>query len=231
MPAISCIVPVYNAENFIARCIDSILAQNWQDFELILVNDGSPDRSGEICENYARKDHRIQVIHQDNQGVSAARNTGIEAAVGDYIMFVDSDDVIHTRCMDMLLSCLQERGAQVAIGELTRFTQSDMLDLVSPMAGEQGAVLTNLETLQALLETTAVTARFTSPCCKLYARELFREVRFPVGKRFEDEVVAYQLYYRAERIVLYDAALYFYFVNENGFTQNLKLGALFLFRQ
>lgn len=99
---ISIIVPIYNVEKYLAACIDSILASTYQDFELILVDDGSPDNCGKICDEYAVKDSRIKVIHQENQWVSAARNSGLKVATGDYISFVDSDDVIHPRMLEVL---------------------------------------------------------------------------------------------------------------------------------
>lgn len=223
MPIISVIVPVYNAEQYVSRCIDSILAQTCRDLELILVDDGSPDNAGAICDAYAAVDSRIRVLHQENAGVSVARNNAIDIAAGAYLMFVDSDDVIHHQCVEILLRYLEESGAQIAIGELARFDDRNLPDLHNSLPETGNVILTNLEALHSLLDTTAVTARFTSPCSKLYARELFRHVRFPAGKRFEDEVVAYQLYFQAEKTVLVDAELYYYYVNESGFTHNLTL--------
>ena len=223
MPTVSIIVPVYKAEEYVGRCVESILSQTFQDLEIILVDDGSPDRSGAICDMIARRNHQIHVIHQNNQGVSAARNTGIEAATGEYIMFVDSDDVIHSQCVETLFYGIKETGAQIAIGDITRFRCNDMPNLVSRVSETRYSLITNLDALQMLVDTTAVTSRFTSPCCKLYVKTLFDHICFPVCRRFEDEVVAYQLYYIAEKCVLCDSKLYFYFVNEDGFTQNLKL--------
>ena len=105
MPSISVIVPVYNVEKYIYRCIDSILGQTFTDFELILVDDGSPDNSGVICDKYAEKDNRIRVIHQENAGVSVARNTGLEVSTGTYIAFVDSDDYIEEKYLERLYNC------------------------------------------------------------------------------------------------------------------------------
>ena len=104
MPKVSVIVPIYNVEKYLNRCIDSILNQTFTDFELILVDDGSPDRSGKICDEYAEKDDRVKVIHKQNGGVSAARNTGIDEAVGEYIMFVDSDDYIDSMMLQVMFS-------------------------------------------------------------------------------------------------------------------------------
>lgn len=109
MPKISVIVPVYNVEPYIHRCIDSILNQTFTDFELILVDDGSPDDCGKICDEYAKKDHRITVIHKENGGVSSARNAGIERSNGEYLFFMDSDDYIGYDCLDILI-CIMEDG-------------------------------------------------------------------------------------------------------------------------
>ena len=105
MPKISVIVPVYKAEKFLSACIESILNQTYHDFEVILVDDGSPDSSGQICEEYAKKDSRIKVIHQKNAGVAASRNVGLDIAVGEYITFVDSDDYIQFQMYEKMLKC------------------------------------------------------------------------------------------------------------------------------
>lgn len=113
MPELTIIVPVYNVEKYLPKCIDSILAQTFTDFELILIDDGSPDRCGEICDEYAAKDSRIVVIHQKNQGVSAARNAGLDAAQGEYIGFADSDDWIDQRMFETMLTVAQSSSADV----------------------------------------------------------------------------------------------------------------------
>ena len=102
MPTISVIVPVYRVEKYIRRCVDSILAQSFRDYELILVDDGSPDYSGAICDEYATRDPRIRVIHKENGGLSSARNVGIDAASGEYLFFMDSDDIIHPDTLRIL---------------------------------------------------------------------------------------------------------------------------------
>ena len=105
MPLVSIIVPVYKAEQWLHRCVDSILAQTMTDFELLLIDDGSPDKSGEICDEYAAKDNRVRVFHKENGGVSSARNLGLDNAVGDFVMFVDSDDWIVSDCLEL---CIKE---------------------------------------------------------------------------------------------------------------------------
>ena len=115
MPNISVIVPVYKAEKTLARCVDSILAQTYADFELILVEDGSPDRSGELCDDYAKKDERVRIIHQANAGAAAARNRGMEEAKGNYFAFADSDDSMAPDCLETLLAALQAHGGEIAM--------------------------------------------------------------------------------------------------------------------
>ena len=115
MPELSVIVPVYKVEKYLSKCIDSILAQTFTDFELILIDDGSPDRCGEICDEYAAKDSRIIVIHQQNKGVSAARNAGLEIAKGKYIGFVDSDDWIEPEMYQILIATANETASELVI--------------------------------------------------------------------------------------------------------------------
>ena len=115
MPIVSIIVPVYNVEKYISRCIDSILAQTFTDWECILVDDGSPDKSGEICDEYASRDSRIQVIHMENRGVSAARNTGLSAAQSEYIYFIDSDDYVEREALELLLSKAKQSVADIMV--------------------------------------------------------------------------------------------------------------------
>lgn len=126
MPKISVIVPVYNVEKYLSRCVKSILRQSYTDFELILVDDGSPDNCPILCDKWAKSDSRIHVIHKKNGGLSSARNAGIKISIGDYLFFVDSDDVIHPDSLQILASCVHQSDAQIALGRFARF-QSDLL--------------------------------------------------------------------------------------------------------
>ena len=121
---LSIVVPVYNAQEVLAHTIDSLLSQNWTDIELILVNDGSTDRSGEICRNYAEKEPRIRLVEQENAGVSAARNAGIRAASGDYITFVDADDAVLPEMYTEMLGAMDRADAQLAVCGVAEQTQS-----------------------------------------------------------------------------------------------------------
>lgn len=118
---VSIIVPIYNVEQYISKCIESILAQTYRDFELILVDDGSTDMCGKICDEYAKQDSRVHVIHQENKGVSAARNAGISLAKGEYIMFVDSDDFITENMLEKMHDCIAESGSDIAICGINNF--------------------------------------------------------------------------------------------------------------
>ncbi len=116
MSEISIIIPVYNAEKYLSRCIDSIFMQTFTDFELILVDDGSPDRCGLICDEYMRRDSRVRVLHQSNQGQAAARNNGVNVANGEWITFVDADDMVHPQMLEMLYRSVNEHSTLVSIG-------------------------------------------------------------------------------------------------------------------
>lgn len=120
-PRISLIVPVYKTEEYLHRCVDSVLAQAFTDFELLLIDDGSPDCCGAICDEYAQKDSRVRVFHKDNGGLSAARNTGIDKALGEYVYFLDSDDYIPENCLGSLVEALKERDYDIVIGNYTVF--------------------------------------------------------------------------------------------------------------
>ena len=124
MPIISVIVPVYKVEPYLARCVDSILAQTYTDFELILVDDCSPDNCGAMCDAYAEQDKRIRVIHKKNGGLSDARNVGIEFAKGDYITFIDSDDLVHPQTFELLMQSLKKSEAEISMCGFQRFTDA-----------------------------------------------------------------------------------------------------------
>ena len=213
MPNISIIVPIYNVEVYLRPCVDSILAQTFTDFELILVDDGSPDNCGAICDEYAVKDSRIHVIHQENGGLSAARNTGIETAKGMYLTFIDSDDLVHPHMLEKMKSELENRDADVCICDLQRFSE---MNQINPKAGAgmPTQTLTNLDACESLYSDQS--AQYTVACAKLYRRELFHSVRFPVHKYHEDEATTYKILYSAKRIVVIPNAYYYYRINSSG---------------
>lgn len=224
MPKISVIVPVYNVEKYINRCVQSILNQSFSDFELILVDDGSPDTCPELCDEWAYVDSRIRVIHKKNGGLSAARNAGISMASGEYFLFVDSDDMIHPDCLKILMTCIQNTGAEIALGRFTKF-QGNVVstDFRSISGNESIQIKSNLETLDCLFEDIDHLPSLVSACGKLWHRSLFANIIFPIGRLFEDEFTTYKLYHQAKMVVFANIELYFYFVNDTGITQNLTL--------
>lgn len=219
---ISVIVPVYKVEKYLSRCIESILNQTFTDFELILVDDGSPDQSGVICDSYAKKDNRIHVIHKENGGLSSARNAGIEAAQGEYVFFVDSDDIIHEQSLEILYREIQSKHADIVMGLISRF--SDELELKKSILREyECKSYSNIELLNLFFEDSIPIFNLISACGKLIKKEFFDNIRFPIGRLFEDEFTTYRLYYEASNIVVININMYYYFVNASGITQNLSL--------
>ena len=223
MPQISVIVPVYRVEKYIDRCVRSILDQTFWDFELILVDDGSPDNCPALCDAWAGRDSRIRVIHKENGGLSSARNAGMEIAAGQYLHFVDSDDVIHPDCLNILMTCVQKTCAEIALGRFTRF-QEDYVpkERFIPWDGSY-ATRTNIETLDCFFEGYDNLPSLVSACGTLWHRCLFDDIEFPVGRIFEDEFTTYKLYHRANRVAFVDTELYFYFDNASGITRNLTI--------
>lgn len=212
MAAISVIVPVYKVEPYIHRCVDSILAQTFQDFELILVDDGSPDSCDSICDSYAVKDHRIHVIHQKNGGLSAARNTGIdwvfENSDSQWLTFVDSDDWIHEKYLESLLEAARQNDCQMSACYAYRTGGADfpeeMLDVKQCVSANDyycGEVSGNVG---------------STAWGKLYARELFETLRYPVGKLHEDEFTTYKAVYQSGKVAVVPAHMYAYYQNPAG---------------
>ena len=222
MPRISVIVPVYKVEKYIHRCIDSILAQTYRNFELILVDDSSPDTCPEICDEYAKKDDRIRVIHQENGGLSAARNAGIDAANGEFLFFIDSDDVICENTLELLLLSAEKCDADISLGKFQRFSDMDLPD-VTTLPEASIKKLSGTDALEMLLSDDEKEYTLISACCKLIRANVLKEIRFPVGRLFEDEFTTYKMYYKSASVVLSDATLYYYYENSTGITMNLDM--------
>lgn len=212
MSLISVIVPVYKVEKYLKRCVDSILTQTYTDLEVILVDDGSPDKCGELCDIYASEDSRVHVIHKSNGGLSDARNAGIKIAKGEYLTFVDSDDCIHKSMFEWLYKTLKENGCDIAIGGFQKFSEEK--EIVNEFSIPKPEVLNNLEALNCLYGKHSVA--FITAWGKLYHKSLFNEVRYPKGKIHEDEFVIHRLLYAAKRVAFINLPLYFYFQNESG---------------
>lgn len=211
MPEISVIVPVYNVEKYLRPCIDSILAQTFTDFELILVDDGSPDRCGEICDEYKRIDKRIRVIHQENGGLSAARNAGLDIMSGTYVTFIDSDDIICVNYLDVLYQDIVKQNGQISSVQLLEFVDVPRLDKLDSM--QDYFILTGKEAaLHIYLPDHVISV---TACGKLFCKDLFEERRFPIGKIHEDEALVPILLYISNRVIINSKMLYGYRIRED----------------
>lgn len=215
MPKISVIVPVYNVEKHLNECVDSILAQTFTDFELILVNDGSQDNSGAICDEYASKDNRITVIHQENQGQAASRNNAVAIAKGEWIHFVDSDDLIHPQMLEILYGAVDENTLismcgvykDCSLSESFFSPKSDYSFKKHPI-NEEELVLMYHEGYQ-----------FWVVWAKLIKKEIVEKYSFTPGRIYEDSAVAFKWIHVAKNVNITDEPLYFYRVNPNSTMQ------------
>lgn len=223
-PLISVVIPVYKVEPFLRQCLDSVLAQTHSHLEILLVDDGSPDGCPSICEDYARRDPRVRVIHQRNQGLSAARNTGLDAATGEYVAFVDSDDWAEPDMLEALLRGLLQHGADVA-GCAPIPEVEDGIAVQFPRLAS-GATALRLDREEALAELLRDRRLRNFSWSYLYRAALFRGVRFPAGKRFEDVHTTYRLFMQAGSIVALPIAKYHYRIRAGSITQAGDLGLL-----
>lgn len=205
--AISVIVPIYRVEKFLPQCIESVLNQTFTDFELILVDDGSPDRCPAICDEAAERDARVRVIHQANQGLSAARNAGIEAARGAWLSFVDSDDYIAPHFCEKLYQTAQRTNADCVMCSVQNVDESGKL-IDSALMRVADEVKTGREVLRKIGRDD-VTPYLTA-WNKLYRRKLFNTLRYPAGRQNEDVFVFVELFCQVQRAACVAEPLYFY---------------------
>lgn len=214
MALVSIIIPVYNVEAYLRRCVDSVLAQTHRELEVLLVDDGSPDGCGKICDGYAAADSRVKVIHKANGGLSSARNAGIEQAGGDYVAFVDSDDTVAPGMIAALLAALERDNADIAVCGFVKVGE-DLQPLGKPNAYGP-ALLTGEEAMEKLYTNDYI--YFTTVCNKLFRSSLFEKIRFPEGKLFEDGYVAFRCYLACGWICCLPDALYFYLTRQGSIT-------------
>lgn len=208
---ISIIVPVYNVEDYIERCIKSILDQSFREFELILVDDGSLDMSGKICDEYAKNDQRIKVIHKKNGGLSSARNEGIKVARGEYIGFVDSDDFINKDMYKILYRISKKYDADISVCDFEYI--SDNKEVVGSICESKKNIViySNEEALNKLYSNENI--KFIVAWNKLYKKHLFSSIYYDINKSHEDEFIIHKLFYNANKIVSCSESLYYYYEN------------------
>ena len=209
-PKVSVVVPVYNVEKYLEACVRSILGQSIQDFEIILVDDGSTDNSGKICDALKERNGNIRVLHKDNAGLSHTRNTGMDMAQGDYITFIDSDDTIHRDYLRILLSLIDDYKADMsACGFL--FCNEDEDPCYNDDLYSKG-VLAGKDALKLMLRGNL---HGTSACGLLIKRDLAKRFLFPIGKYHEDDLTTYKYFLNAETVAYTKAPLYTYFQRKN----------------
>ena len=222
MAVISVIVPVYNAEKYLNRCIDSILDQTFKDFELILVDDGSKDSSGDICEKYAGRDQRIKVIHQENKGQAAARNRGVLNAAGEWIAFVDADDMIQKQMLEYLYQAVDSAKVKLAVCKAAEgktcpidFKKDQEYRCTAVKADENILLQWCTEDHIDLADKYV----YWIVWAKLIHRSLLEQYPFIEGKIYEDNAVVFKWIYTASSIAVCDNVMYFYYVNSEGTTK------------
>lgn len=219
---VSVIVPIYKVEPYLKRAVASILHQTYHNLEIILVDDGSPDQCGRICDDYAKEDNRIMVIHKENGGLSDARNAGLDAAHGEYIVFVDSDDFIAEDYVETLMQCLKKYDADVAMCSYA-VTASVELDesIFKASRDETVEVCDRRELLNNLYDANHKDATyFIVSWNKIYKASLWQDVRFPKGRIHEDEATTYKIYDRAQKGVYLHRPLYGYFTAPSSITRD-----------
>ncbi len=219
-PLVSVIVPVYKVEDVLARCLDSLCRQSLKDIEIILIDDASPDRSGEICEKYAEKDSRFRVIHHpENRGAAAARNTGIAHASADYLMFADGDDWVHEDFCRLPYECAKQHGVDLVIFGYYRAEKGGLRQPVQGKEKIKAGRITQMATLDLLVTNSAVVCY--AVWNKLFKKTLFHMVSFPGGYIHEDVPVTYKT------ILLADS---FYFLNEDLYCYCYRNGSVMTLR-
>ncbi len=204
MELISVIVPVYKAEAYLDQCIASIVNQSYQNLEIILVDDGSPDGSGAICDAWAAKDSRIQVLHTENAGAGAARNVGTQMAAGEIFSYIDSDDYLAADMYEKLYARLLQTDSDIASCGILR-VWPDRSELIRQ--GAEDRVLSRTEAMRAMIQTADI---IMTPPNKLYRRHTVEDVPFPVGRTIDDEFWSWRVVANAQRVATLTEPLYFY---------------------
>ena len=213
---ISVIIPVYRVEAYLHRCMDSVLAQTYENMEIILVDDGSDDGCPVICDAYAEQDGRVRVIHQKNAGWAGARNTGIEAAQGSYLAFVDSDASLASDFLARLYEACVKTGSDMSVCRW-EYVKGEAIP-------EKGSGETRIFTGRQMLANLYIPdgAYFVVAWNKLYKRELFETIRYPLGRIHEDEATTYRIYHQVKQAAYVDASLYGYFVTPSSITRGFN---------
>ncbi|MCI9177744.1 MAG: glycosyltransferase family 2 protein [Clostridia bacterium] len=216
---ISIIVPVYNVEKYVRKCLESLIHQTYQNIEIIIVNANSTDRSKEICEEFAKKDSRIIIVNQENKGISVVRNTGLELASGKYIGFVDSDDYIKKDMFEILYHNMQKTEADISVCSFVKVKEDEQF--IEKQQEKADILQYNKEQALEQLVSEKIGSYVWN---KLYKRELFFNIQFPVGRKMEDLAVMYLIFEKANKIVLTHKIEYYYLQRTSSILGNINLG-------
>lgn len=220
-PLISIVIPVYNVEKYLNRCIDSVINQTYKNIEIILVDDGSTDHSSKICDDYIKIDNRIKVFHKTNGGLSSARNYGITNSKGEFITFIDSDDDIEIDYIDYLYKLIKKHKTKMSIAAYTIVSKKRKKNIGN---GYEEELLCTENALSRLLCENGFTV---SACAKLYKKDLFNNIKFPEGKLCEDNGTAYKLIMKCKYIAYGNKSIYNYYKRDNSImTSNFNLKKL-----
>ena len=215
---------MYNVENYLRSCLDSVLSQTYKDFEVLMVNDGSTDSSGVICQEFAERDRRFHYFEKENGGLSDARNYGIERAQGEYLTFIDSDDFLFEDYLENLYHASRLSDSDITIGGYCRFGDSNFYFYNDRFKSDSLVSVKDFQAIQyldSMLDVTFIT--FSTAWGKLFKRELFSELRFPYGKYAEDQFLIWKLYMKAEKIYVFNGASYVYRMNPLGLSNIFTL--------
>ena len=206
-PLISVIVPVYNVERYLDQCLESIVDQSYRHLEILVVDDGSTDGSGDKCDRWTERDERIRVIHQPNGGLSAARNTALDAMSGEWVIMVDSDDMLHPDAATTLLNAIQREQADIVIGDHIIINDDAAPQWPAAPSSEGNRTYSQQEALMAIFYQQGLTH---SAWARIYRASLFEGIRYPVGKLYEDLAIIYPLLKKCEKVVQIGQTVYGY---------------------
>lgn len=227
-PLISVIVPVYGVEKYLTKCVQSLINQTYKNLEIILVDDGSLDNSGALCDELSKTDTRIKVIHRPNGGLSAARNDGLAIASGELLGFVDSDDYIDNDMYQYLYSLLSKYGADIAVCAFRKFSEES--GLLQKENAEEITSYSNKQAMKLLLEDELIGSH---PCNKLFKRSAFDGLKFPEGRVYEDIALMHRVFAQADTVVCSTKMKYNYLIrgNSTSYTQTAKWGYSLLIKE
>lgn len=215
---ISIIVPVYNIEKYIDRCIESICSQTYADLEIILVDDGSTDNSGKICDEYATKDRRIRVIHKKNGGLSDARNSGLDIANGELVAFVDGDDYIHPKMYEIMLQIMNDCGSDIVCCDYKKVLGDEDIT-----GGEEVSKYNSYKEEEIIQQIWRDNVRTVVQWNKLYKAEIFMDIRYPLGKYHEDTFVIHHILQKCKKYTVIEQELYYYMQHPDSIMSNFKM--------